>query len=935
MPTQQFSLKIPAAPLAEALQQLASQTGYALVAADPLPTQPSPALQGEWTLPAALQRLLGATALQVQWQPGLIVILPGTNTTATAAAPVTPDKVSTEHMVVQGQAPWLAAVLDEQAQQGLATDILFATEVARLPQLNLGDALQSLPGLVAEKDNGQTRQLGLRGLGPEFVQVQINGVDTLASFNSVFDHRGSAERSRNVDFNLFSSTLFQQLSLRKSYQASQSEGGIAGTIELQTAEPLSEPKATARLGLSAHYNSLSATPSPGGQLALFSGGKQLAGMLLLDYQHSDQIETGYRDWGWRAFNRLPASTLAPDLAAQLQSGQWIGPTVTSATLANRQQQRLGLNASWQWQPNANTEWRWTHLAGQLKSSDQEYNLANLQSQRFSAFVVDDFGTVRFGKSEHTNIRSEAKLAAAQTEVLHSSLAMRLRPQPNRLYRADLSLSQSDFQSPLHDKIFLQAPGHNYSFDFRPNRRSPLRQYDVDLTEPQLWQLHRADVREDQLLHRQWQANVSARFGNVPAALTLGAQLKSFSSEGFERRDDVRDLNALQLPFISASPAWQLAQPMVVADVEQTFATVLAQGLTGRISGQPFARELTALSNKPGTSFTVQEQQWALFGSYQWTAANWQADAGLRVVQNQTERQGDQRPTPDLPGTTNRLLQRQQHWLPSLQLTVDLSEPWTLRAAASRNLTRPGLSQLRASTEISIADNKVEQGNPELQPVLANALDLSLAYQLDAINNLSLTLFQKNLQHFIVTDSQLLNYAALGLPAELLTPDRQGELFTLSKPVNQASVKLRGLELAGRYQWPQGFGVLAHLSSVSGHTEYPLALQRLRGPLPALSRYSGQLSWYWQSHRADVRLVGSYRDQYITEPDVINGFIGVRPLLFVDASASYQASNHLRLSLALLNVTDQAIDMFAGLAPNRPLVFTRSGRSLQLGLQLQF
>ncbi len=100
-----------------------------------------------------------------------------------------------------------------------------------------------MPGKVRrgwwrEKDTGQTRQLGLRGLGPEFVQVQINGVDTLASFNSVFDHRGSAERSRNVDFNLFSSTLFQQLSLRKSYQASQSEGGIAGTIELQTAGAL-------------------------------------------------------------------------------------------------------------------------------------------------------------------------------------------------------------------------------------------------------------------------------------------------------------------------------------------------------------------------------------------------------------------------------------------------------------------------------------------------------------------------------------------------------------------------------------------------------------------------------------------------------------------------------------------------------------------------
>ncbi len=123
------------------------------------------------------------------------------------------------------------------------------------------------------------------------------------------------------------------------------------------------------------------------------------------------------------------------------------------------------------------------------------------------------------------------------------------------------------------------------------------------------------------------------------------------------------------------------------------------------------------------------------------------------------------PASGQPIAASRLTQRQQHWLPSLQLTVDLSEQWVLRAAASRNLTRPGLSQLRASTEISIADNKVEQGNPELRPVLADALDLSLAYQLDEINNLSLALFQKKLQHFIVTDSQLLSFTDAGFASQ--------------------------------------------------------------------------------------------------------------------------------------------------------------------------
>src|SRR4029453_14900163 len=71
----------------------------------------------------------------------------------------------------------------------------------------------------------------------DFTRTQLNGMEVLGNTASGMDNRGGVTRSRNFDFSLFASELFNRVSVQKSYAAVQDEGGIAGTVELNTAKP--------------------------------------------------------------------------------------------------------------------------------------------------------------------------------------------------------------------------------------------------------------------------------------------------------------------------------------------------------------------------------------------------------------------------------------------------------------------------------------------------------------------------------------------------------------------------------------------------------------------------------------------------------------------------------------------------------------------------
>ena len=126
---------------------------------------------------------------------------------------------------------------DMKREAMIARDSILAEDIADFPDLNLADALQRVPGVTITREAGEGRQISLRGLGPDFTRVQVNGMEAMGTSSSPMDAKGGVSRTRGFDFNVFAAELFNRIDVNKTFSADQEEGGIGGTVGLYSAKP--------------------------------------------------------------------------------------------------------------------------------------------------------------------------------------------------------------------------------------------------------------------------------------------------------------------------------------------------------------------------------------------------------------------------------------------------------------------------------------------------------------------------------------------------------------------------------------------------------------------------------------------------------------------------------------------------------------------------
>ncbi len=132
--------------------------------------------------------------------------------------------------------------------------------------------------------------------------------------------------------------------------------------------------------------------------------------------------------------------------------------------------------------------------------------------------------------------------------------------------------------------------------------------------------------------------------------------------------------------------------------------------------------------------------------------------GVRVVGTDQLSQGYS--TTLLPITASR---NYDNVLPSLNLVWSLRDDFLARFAASRDLSRPNLTDLAASTSVTVSGTQfnVKTGNPNIQPFLANAYDLSFEWYPAAGTMVAVAPFYKQVLRF--TSTQTVNTVFNGNP----------------------------------------------------------------------------------------------------------------------------------------------------------------------------
>lgn len=186
-----------------------------------------------------------------------------------------------ETVVVTGFRASLEKALDMKRGALDSSDSILAEDIAKFPDLNLSESLQRIPGVALERQQGEGREISVRGLSADFTRVRVNGMEALATTGN--SSTVGVNRGRAFDFNMFASDLFSAITVHKSASADLEEGSLGATVDLHTAHPFDHPGFVFSTNLQGGYNGLTGGINPrvaalvsntflGGRLGiLFSG----------------------------------------------------------------------------------------------------------------------------------------------------------------------------------------------------------------------------------------------------------------------------------------------------------------------------------------------------------------------------------------------------------------------------------------------------------------------------------------------------------------------------------------------------------------------------------------------------------------------------------------------------------------------------------------
>ncbi len=79
------------------------------------------------------------------------------------------ENTAVEEIVVTGYREALASALNQKRLSNAAIDVINAEDIADFPDANLAESIQRLPGITIDRENGEGRQITVRGLGGDIL----------------------------------------------------------------------------------------------------------------------------------------------------------------------------------------------------------------------------------------------------------------------------------------------------------------------------------------------------------------------------------------------------------------------------------------------------------------------------------------------------------------------------------------------------------------------------------------------------------------------------------------------------------------------------------------------------------------------------------------------------------------------------------------------
>lgn len=823
-------------------------------------------------------------------------------------------------------------------------EAISAEDVGKFPDKNVSESLSRVAGVSISRDFGEGEKITIRGAGPDFNRTLLNGQTVATADWFILDNP-----ARSFNYTLLPSSLVSTLEVHKASTASIDEGSLGGTVIVNTRRPFNLDSGTASVGASVTYgsNSEEFDPSVDGLFSWKNDSESFGVLVSATRQEYTVNRAGFEVLGWADGNDNGIMT----------------PTVMGSPLFVQERELTTLFSSIQFAPSDSMLFTLDLLDSQLDSDNMNAN--------WLAWTGDNEDAL---EGVAGNIASNSAVAGDITGAGRSVVNY-----INRVSATETSSATLNFEFYGNSFDIDAAIGHTEAKGGTYRETSweygyTGGDYSYNLAEPSMSLNPRADdagaygagwiwggekPTTDEETYAQVDFDIPVSFGNV-TSIEFGVKVrqaertqdrKVYSWHGPETYDaathgDIGWNVYLQhifneCPTLASCGLDALGTINTGAPVGGNITSQLAQnrdvmeeiafgGLNGVAADYAVSRELA-------NQWAVAEDTLAAYVQVNFEGDNYRGNFGLRHVSTD-QTSGGWSYSSDSWGfqTLDRdwLTPSQLDWtevdnsyselLPSLNLSIDLSESQILRLAASRVMARQNwanLSSFESYGDLSSPSPTGQAGNPNLEPFFANKLDVSYEWYYADASLLAVALFYNDQDSYQV-----------GSTYSKPIYDEQTMAYVdveFTRPENGPGGTATGFEVSMQHDFG-GFGVQANYAYTSTSTDDPAA----DGKVPGVSEHTANLVGYYENDIIATRLMYNYRSDFYNGLHWNGNHLSNDAYGQIDATGTFYIGENLQVDLQLLNLGNEEVVQYSEYEDRLMSVY-ENGRRATVGVRYRF
>ncbi|MEG8039907.1 TonB-dependent receptor [Sphingomonas sp. LR60] len=894
---------------------------------------------------------------------------------------------ASDDIVVTGIRASLASSARVKREANQIVDTISAEDVGKFPDANIAESLQRITGVAIDRSGGEGQFITVRGLGPEFNTVLVNG-RVMATDNP----------GREFSFDVLSSNMIQRTDVYKSSVPELQEGGIGATVNIITARPLDGKSGfhvaasaggiydTLREKLSPDFSAVTSLTNDAKTLGIVLSGSYTDRRSQLDYVQTD---------GWLFGQQNVVNGTASSTGLQPPLGRTAVVNVPqNLAFARQQDRRRRINVAGAVQAQLSDQLLLTvdGIYSKFDVFSSRNVFANFYSAPYIGLEVDSTNSAtgfnRPGQqflaanpalnglvslSQNDNIVDNNN-RLTQTYQIGGNL--KWNPTDDIEVRFDASTSRAKQRNPTQFVVVGSLAQTSPRFDLNKGEDLPIASNFGNITDPSLMRAHYTGVGNNRVSDRSSEYHLDTDYkiqDSILKSVRIGMAYSDRTKErrffnnadggcaycGYDIPVDTSLLSPFKLnnflPGVSGSE--NVPQQFFTYNADAVIAflsnpTNLARARQGRTAAEQAAEaaRLLALPGGPygvrenlGSLLNVNERLLATYVAMTFGGDNWSANAGVRVVRTETVSRGFEQPVIDITNTRGddtlvytygnstpvSVRNSYVNALPSANIKVNVTDKLITRAAFSQTVTRPTLTDLGVDNSFGgrISVPLSSGGNPTLEPFKSTNYDLSIEYYLNAVSYFSAGAFYKTLDNF--------------LELQTVPVQRFGRTFQDTRTRNGQSGYIRGIEIGGQYalDWLpgvlSGFGVAGNYTYVESKAERDSSLADYECGYNGLSPHSANGSVFFEKFGLSARGSYNWRSEYLRACRSDQGRPRNRSSYGqFDFNVGYDITENFQVYVQGVNVTNQRIHEWSAIE-ERFLLLQETGARYNFGARVKF